>query len=65
MKKQKQNPRDNKTYKSILIMYLFNITSIKLLLQENESYLAAVKVKYQVYFLHVLDDFELACVQLA
>lgn len=36
-----------------------------ILLQENESYLAVVKVKFQICFLHILHDFVLACVQLA
>lgn len=36
-----------------------------ILLQENESYLVALKVKYQIYFSHVLYEFVLACVQLA
>lgn len=36
-----------------------------IILQENEFYLVAVTVKYQIYFLHVLNDFVLAYVQLA
>lgn len=35
------------------------------LLQENKSYLVALKVKYQIYFSHVLYEFVLARVQLA